>query len=168
MGNSAMQTRRRALHTKILTSLEIMEALPHRGRMLFLDRVLVYPKDYVRGEFEVKPENCEGHAVDKGNMVLRGVDMIEMAAQTLGVYWSVIRPEFKGRTVLFRSVEKAKFRGIVHVSEEIAATVVLADILEKISERRGTGELIGRNISIVSSQKEVARIGAITLVLLPN
>ncbi len=168
MVNPATQAIGDTLCAKNLTLSEIMEVLPHRGNKLLLDGVFVYPGDYVRGEFEVKLENCEGHAVDRGNMVFRGVDMIEMAAQTLGVYWSVIRPEFKGRTVLFRSVDKVKFRGAVYVSEEIAVTVFLANISEKISERRGAGELVGREISVSSSEKEVAQIGAITLVLLPN
>lgn len=168
MRNPAAETTDDTLRAKSLIFSDIMAVLPHRGDKLLLDRVFIYPGDYVRGEFEVNPKNCEGHAVDRGNMVFRGVDMIEMAAQTLGVYWSVVRPEFKGRTVLFRSVEKAKFRGAVYVGEEITVTVFLANISEKISERRGAGELVGREISVFSSEKEVAQIGAITLVLLPK
>lgn len=64
---------------------EIIKILPHRGRMLLLDRVVITP-DKVVGEFTVTEEVCQGHEVWNGKAVLRGVELPEMAFQLLGVF----------------------------------------------------------------------------------
>ncbi len=64
---------------------EIMQILPHRGRMLLLDRVVI-TEDKIFGEFTVTEEVCEGHKVWDNRLVLRGVELPEMAFQLLGVF----------------------------------------------------------------------------------
>lgn len=64
---------------------EITKILPHRGRMLLLDRVVI-THDKVVGEFTVTEEVCQGHEIWNGKAVLRGVELIEMAFQLFGVF----------------------------------------------------------------------------------
>jgi len=68
-----------------ISELEIEEILPHRDRMLLLNRVIITEKEIV-GTFNITEEVCEGHAF-KGNKVFKGSDLLDMAAQLLGV-WS--------------------------------------------------------------------------------
>lgn len=62
---------------------EIMKILPHRGRMLLLDRVRFLDGKAI-GEFLVTEEVCEGHII-AGMSVMKGSDFCDMAAQLLGV-----------------------------------------------------------------------------------
>lgn len=61
---------------------EIMSILPHRGKFLLLDRVVITPEKII-GEFKVPREVC--HEV-WGKAIFRGVDYPEMAAQVLGIW----------------------------------------------------------------------------------
>ncbi len=88
---------------------KILEILPHRGRMLLLDQVTITDK-FVIGEFKVTETVCEGHEFN-GQLIFRGVDIVEMAAQTLGI-WLAQHPESEGKIAYFRSVS-AKFSGMI-------------------------------------------------------
>lgn len=120
---------------KIVISKErIIEILPHRGRMLLLDQVVITDK-HVLGEFKVTEVVCEGHQFN-GQLIFRGVDIVEMAAQTLGI-WLAQHSESKGKIAYFRSVS-AKFSGMVIPSDalviEIPVKGSLADIDDNSSE----------------------------------
>lgn len=67
---------------KIIDKEEVMSILPHRGRFLFLDRVIITAEKII-GEFTVTEEVC--HEI-WGKLVFRGVDYLEMAAQLLGIW----------------------------------------------------------------------------------
>jgi len=70
----------------VLEKKEIEKILPHRGKMLLLDKVEITKKE-ITGEFLITIEVCEGHAIN-GKEVFRGVDYLEMAAQLLGIWLS--------------------------------------------------------------------------------
>jgi len=70
----------------VLEKKEIEDILPHRGRMLLLDRVEITKKEII-GEFLITKGVCEGHAIDNKE-VFRGVDYLEMTAQLLGIWLS--------------------------------------------------------------------------------
>ena len=165
---TSLRTSSRTISPEVrcLNKAQIMGILPHRGRMLLLDSVSVQP-DFARSRFIVTLEVCKGHEVAGGRPLFRGVDMIEMAAQTLGVYWAVKRPELKGRTVLFRSVGKVKFRGWVSLGQEVQVSIPLREVAERFAPK-GAAELIGKNIIVGSSGAKKAQIASLTLVLLSN
>ena len=64
---------------------EIKEILFHRGNKLLLDQVIFWPDGRVIGKLKVRLEICEGHEPIPGQLVMRGVDLIEMAFQLLGI-----------------------------------------------------------------------------------
>lgn len=95
----------------IIEKEKIMSILPHRGDKLLLDKVII-TTDKVIGEFKVTEEVCKGHEFE-GKLVFRGVDIIEMAAQLLGV-WAGQYSEFKGKIAYFKSiVGEVKFIGAI-------------------------------------------------------
>jgi 3-hydroxymyristoyl/3-hydroxydecanoyl-(acyl carrier protein) dehydratase len=70
----------------VLGKEEIELILPHRGRMLLLDKVEITKKEII-GEFLITNEVCEGHAINNKE-IFRGVDYLEMTAQLLGIWLS--------------------------------------------------------------------------------
>jgi 3-hydroxymyristoyl/3-hydroxydecanoyl-(acyl carrier protein) dehydratase len=90
---------------------KIISILPHRGRMLLLDEVMITGKKVV-GKFTVTEEVCQGHEFNN-QLVFRGVDIIEMAAQLLGI-WLAQHPESEGKIAFLRRLlGDVKFFGMV-------------------------------------------------------
>lgn len=95
----------------IIEKEKIMSILPHRGDKLLLDKVIITTNKII-GEFKVTEEVCKGHEFE-GKLVFRGVDIIEMAAQLLGI-WAGQYSEFKGKIAYFKNiVGEVKFIGAV-------------------------------------------------------
>jgi len=93
---------------RIIEKEQIMSILPHRGGKLFLDKVTITPKEII-GEWSVTREACEGHEIG-GQLMFKGVDCPEMAAQLLGVWLSQqadLYPNLGGTLAFFR---KASFK----------------------------------------------------------
>lgn len=96
---------------RVIDKNKILKILPHRGRMLLLDEVVITKKSIV-GKFTITGDVCRGHEFN-GQLVFRGVDIIEMAAQTLGV-WLAQHPEFEKKLAFFRRlIGDIKFFGMV-------------------------------------------------------
>jgi len=111
---------------------EIMSILPHRGRMLLLDRVVITSQTAI-GEFLVTEEVCKGHAVTGGELIFRGVDIEEMSAQLLGVLWGVQHPDFTNKTGLLREIGRSKFfGGPVFVGDLLIVEIGRGNIKERI------------------------------------
>jgi 3-hydroxyacyl-[acyl-carrier-protein] dehydratase len=111
---------------------EILRLLPHRYPFLMVDRVIHISGDE-RGvgikNITINEPHFLGHFPD--NPVMPGVLMIEGMAQTAGVLcMRLLDPREKRRSVLFLTIDKAKFR----------KPAVPGDILEyhvsKIARRR--------------------------------
>ena len=99
---------------------DIKRYLPHREPFLFVDGVTEIIKDeYIKGFKEVKEDEYyfKGHFPD--NPIVPGVIIIEAMAQTAGIVVSYKLKEFKEKSVLFMSVNKAKFRKPIFPNEKV-------------------------------------------------
>ncbi len=93
---------------RIIETEQIRSILPHRGGKLFLDKVTITAKK-ITGEYLVTEEACRGHKIG-GQLMFKGVDYPEMAAQLLGVWLSQQadpHPILDGKLAFFR---KASFK----------------------------------------------------------
>ncbi len=151
-----LKQRLKGQKTLIVSGDDIAVILPHRGRMLLLDQVTITkgknPK--VLGKLLVTEEICEGHAVLGGHLVFRGVDIAEMAAQTLGVYWGINHPEFVERKCMLRSFGNAKFSKPVFVGDSLVIEVST----NNISSRSLGGPEIKKTIIRIKGRMFIARV----------
>ncbi len=88
---------------------EIMEYLPHRYPFLLVDRVVEIEKNKRAVGIKnvtINEPFFQGHF--PGNPIMPGVLIIEAMAQVSGTL--AIRSGVKGRSTVFMSIEKAKFR----------------------------------------------------------
>lgn len=131
---------------------EILEILPHRERMLLLDRVTI-GDNKVSGEFEVTEAVCEGHALMGGKPLFRGSDFFDMAAQLLGV-WAAQHQEFAGRIGLVRKYGGARFRKPV-IPHDYLVMEINASNIEAVSFDREEG----RQVVFVRGEKFIASVG---------
>jgi 3-hydroxymyristoyl/3-hydroxydecanoyl-(acyl carrier protein) dehydratase len=126
----------------------ICEILPHRGRALLLDEV-EKNTDSLAGYFLVTFEVCEGHSVFNGQKIIRGVDLIEMSAQLLGIgAWFLLKE--KGLTVgktLLRRFGECRFIQPVFPGQRVTSTVQLKN-LEVRNIRDLGAKVVGRDFNI--------------------
>ncbi len=99
---------------------EIKELIPHRDPFLFVDRCEIL-KSGEHG-ISVKKFNDDeyffkGHFPN--NPIVPGVIIVEAMAQTAGIVVSYNLREFKEKSVLFMSVNKAKFRKPILPNDEV-------------------------------------------------
>ena len=94
----------------ILDVREIMQILPHRYPMLFIDRIVeLEPMKYARGYKNVSINEPMFNGHFPGNPLLPGVYIIEGMAQLGGT--AIIEPGEMSRKVPYLAgIEKAKFR----------------------------------------------------------
>jgi 3-hydroxymyristoyl/3-hydroxydecanoyl-(acyl carrier protein) dehydratase len=143
----------------------ICEILPHRGRALLLDEV-EKSADSLAGYFLVTFEVCQGHDVFNGNKVMRGVDLLEMSAQLLGVgAWFLLKEKgFCPRKTLLRKFGESKFLLPVFPGQRVISILKLKDLEVRNMRDLGT-KVLGRDFNICegSSGKLFAHISFIEL-----
>ena len=103
---------------------EIKKLIPHRDPFLFVDTCeIVIPGDHGKSEklFSTNEYFFKGHFPD--NPIVPGVIIIEAMAQTAGIVVSYKLREFKEKSVLFMSVNKAKFRKPIRPDEKVSFEV---------------------------------------------
>lgn len=142
---------------------EIITILPHRERMLLLDRVVVN-ETKASGEFTVTEAVCEGHAVLDGKLVMRGSDLFDMAAQLLGVWASQI-PELVGRLSMVRRYGEAKFSRPIFPFETIIMEI---EVPKEIDEVGSMVEIKGEKFVVTVNNQRRAVVSSVTLVVLPK
>ncbi len=104
---------------------EIESILPHRGRMLLLDKVIISDEKVV-GHFLITEEVCKGHEFN-GQLIFRGVDIIEMSNQLLGI-WLAQHSESEEKMAFFRRVfGEVKFFGVVVPSDILTIEIPVAE-----------------------------------------
>ena len=103
---------------------EIKKLIPHRDPFLFVDTCeIIIPGEYGKSQklFSVNEYFFKGHFPD--NPIVPGVIIIEAMAQTAGIVVSYKLKEFNEKSVLFMSVNKAKFRKPVRPDEKVSFEV---------------------------------------------
>lgn len=95
----------------------VMEYLPHRDPMLFIDRVLAADETSITVESVIKPDapHFKGHFPDLP--ILPGVLIIETVAQAGALIVSLSKGLEAGSFIAFSGVEQAKFRRPVYPGE---------------------------------------------------
>ena len=108
----------------ILEKSDIEKLIPHRAPFLFVDSCDIK----IEGEhglsykkFEKDEYFFKGHFPD--NPIVPGVIIVEAMAQTAGIVVSYKLREFEEKSVLFMSVNKAKFRKPILPEDEITFEV---------------------------------------------
>ena len=124
-----------------LEKTEIIKILPHREPFLFLDSIDITEKGesgigYI--EFSPKESFFKGHFPD--NPIVPGVIIIEALAQAAGV---VGGQKFikENRTVLFMSLNSAKFRKPVKPAEKISLHVKKINQVKNVYKFSGNAKV---------------------------
>ena len=121
--------------TTVILKEEILATLFHRGRMLFLDEVIISCGKAV-GKFKVQTADCQGHEPIPGIPMFRGVDITEMAFQLLGII-VYKNPSFAealaGRAFVAREIGGAKFSGPIFVGDQLTLETSADVYIEEIS-----------------------------------
>lgn len=125
--------------------MKIMEVLPHRYPFLLIDRIL-----------ELDLENLKVVAIKNvtynepffvghfpNNPVMPGVLIIEAMAQ-VGAYMMLKKAQIENGTVLFASIEEAKFRKPVVPGDQIVFEVEGINIKKSMGKIRGVAKVDGQ------------------------
>jgi len=103
-----------------LNNEEIKKLIPHRDPFLFVDTCEII-KEGKHGKsekfFSLNEYFFKGHFPN--NPIVPGVIIIEAMAQTAGIVVSYKLRNYKEKSVLFMSVNKAKFRKPIHPNEKV-------------------------------------------------
>ena len=123
----------------ILNIEEIKKLIPHREPFLFIDTCNIK----IPGEYGVSSkvfkENeyfFKGHFPN--NPIVPGVIIVEAMAQTAGIVVSYKLREFKEKSVLFMSVNKAKFRKPIFPNDKVSFEVKFINSVRDVYKFQGT------------------------------
>ena len=123
----------------ILSIENIKELIPHRDPFLFVDKCeVLIPGKHGKSEklFSENEYFFKGHFPD--NPIVPGVIIIEAMAQTAGIVVSYKLKEFKEKSVLFMSVNKAKFRKPIFPDEIVSFEVKFINSVRDVYKFEGT------------------------------
>ena len=123
----------------ILNTEEIKELIPHRDPFLFVDTCeIIIPGHHGKSEklFSANEYFFKGHFPD--NPIVPGVIIVEAMAQTAGIVVSYKLREFKEKSVLFMSVNKAKFRKPIRPDEKVLFEVKFINSVRDVYKFEGT------------------------------
>ena len=122
----------------ILNIEEIKKLIPHRKPFLFIEECKIIKKGKIGESFRVFDETeyfFEGHFPD--NPIVPGVVIVEAMAQTAGVVVSENLINTKDQSVLFMSINKAKFRKPVLPNYKITFYVELLNNIKNVYKFMG-------------------------------
>ena len=112
---------------------KIKKLIPHRKPFLFIEELTILEKGKSGESFKTFDEKeyfFEGHFPN--NPIVPGVVIIEAMAQTAGVVVSQKLSETDGKSVLFMSISKAKFRKPVLPNYQIKFYVQLMNNIKNV------------------------------------
>ena len=118
---------------------EIKQLIPHRDPFLFVDECLILEPGIKGISSRIFSENeyfFKGHFPN--NPIVPGVIIIEAMAQTAGIVVSYKLREFKEKSVLFMSVNKAKFRKPIRPDEKVSFEVKFINSVRDVYKFEGT------------------------------
>ncbi len=122
-----------------LNTEEIKNLIPHRDPFLFVDTCeIIIPGEHAKSEklFSANEYFFKGHF--PGNPIVPGVIIVEAMAQTAGIVVSYKLKEFKDKSVLFMSVNKAKFRKPIFPDEIVSFEVKFINSVRDVYKFEGT------------------------------
>ena len=122
----------------ILDLNEIKELIPHRDPFLFVDKCeILIPGEHGLSfkKFNSNEYFFKGHF--PGNPIVPGVIIVEAMAQTAGIVVSYKLRDFKEKSVLFMSVNKAKFRKPVIPNEQVIFEVKFLNSVRDVYKFEG-------------------------------
>ena len=117
---------------------EIKNLIPHREPFLFVDKCeVIIPGEHGKSEklFSENEYFFKGHFPEKP--IVPGVIIIEAMAQTAGIVVSYKLKEFKEKSVLFMSVNKAKFRKPILPDEKVLFEVKFINSVRDVYKFEG-------------------------------
>ena len=117
---------------------DIKKLIPHRKPFLFIDECNVIQKGKIGESFRIFDKSeyfFEGHFPD--NPIVPGVVIIEAMAQTAGVVVSENLINKNDQSVLFMSINKAKFRKPVLPSYKIKFYVEMINSIKNVYKFMG-------------------------------
>ena len=118
---------------------EIKKLIPHRNPFLFVDTCeIIVPGEHGISEklFSKDEYFFEGHFPQ--NPIVPGVIIVEAMAQTAGIVVSYKLREFKEKSVLFMSVNKAKFRKPILPNDKVSFEVKFINSVRDVYKFQGT------------------------------
>ena len=118
---------------------EIKKLIPHRHPFLFIDtcEIIVPGEHGISDKLFSKDEYFfEGHFPQ--NPIVPGVIIVEAMAQTAGIVVSYKLREFKDKSVLFMSVNKAKFRKPISPNDKVSFEVKFINSVRDVYKFQGT------------------------------
>jgi predicted hotdog family 3-hydroxylacyl-ACP dehydratase len=153
---------------------DIRFVLPaHRGAKLMLDQVESYPNSKVVGRLAVAPDRCVGFCFLNGEeLAITGADLIEMAAQLLGVFGYHFREVFaeRYRKFVLASVNRAEFHKPVKAGETVCVEIAVDNIRVKVREGPEFQQFVirGEDFVIKVGDEVRGKISGITLMSTPT
>ena len=122
-----------------LNTEEIKKLIPHRDPFLFVDNCeIITPGEHGKSEkfFSANEYFFNGHFPN--NPIVPGVIIIEAMAQTAGIVVSYKLKEFDDKSVLFMSVNRAKFRKPIFPNEKVSFEVNFVNSVRDVYKFEGT------------------------------
>ena len=123
----------------ILNTNDIKDLIPHREPFLFVDTCkIIVPGEHGKSEriFSENEYFFKGHFPN--NPIVPGVIIVEAMAQTAGIVVSYKLRDFKEKSVLFMSVNKAKFRKPILPNDKISFDVKFLNSVRDVYKFEGT------------------------------
>ena len=122
-----------------LNTEEIKKLIPHRDPFLFVDNCeIITPGERGKSEkfFSANEYFFKGHFPN--NPIVPGVIIVEAMAQTAGIVVSYKLKEFDYKSVLFMSVNRAKFRKPIFPNEKVLFEVNFVNSVRDVYKFEGT------------------------------
>ena len=122
-----------------LNTEEIKKLIPHRDPFLFVDNCeIITPGEHGKSDkiFYANEYFFKGHFPN--NPIVPGVIIVEAMAQTAGIVVSYKLREFDDKSVLFMSVNKAKFRKPIFPNEKVSFEVNFVNSVRDVYKFEGT------------------------------
>tara|TARA_S200000501_G_scaffold342195_1_gene352150 strand:- start:123 stop:557 length:435 start_codon:yes stop_codon:yes gene_type:complete len=117
---------------------DIMKLIPHRSPFLFVDSCeIIVPGEHGKSNkiFSDNEYFFKGHFPD--NPIVPGVIIVEAMAQTAGIVVSYKLREFAEKSVLFMSVNKAKFRKPILPNDKVIFEVKFMNSVRDVYKFEG-------------------------------
>jgi UDP-3-O-[3-hydroxymyristoyl] N-acetylglucosamine deacetylase/3-hydroxyacyl-[acyl-carrier-protein] dehydratase len=124
----------------------VLDTLPHRYPFVMIDRVSAIGEDSLTAikNVTINEPYFQGHY--PGNPVMPGVLQVEAMAQAAGILL-LRRMSMEGKTALFMSCDKVKWRKPVRPGDQLSITVKLTKVRGSIACAEGECTVAGQAVS---------------------